>query len=255
VARVIQWMNEHGPASGGASGPPEAAYYMMMHGDCSGALSLAEGKGPDKLIEPSRTLYLGAASACLAAFERSGKLWPRAEAAFEKATRTTTTFDCESRAVFELLRRLVEAHRADPSARLVKRLVGKRALVCPYFTKITPNHGPEAGGYTVQVEGRNLPQVVSITWINDYPDTHHFDAVSRDGRHLVITVPPGPHSAEAPAYVEPDGSRLWTDSGVQFTYDPPVTRTRSSSSSTTTTSTTSPEATESASTAPSPASS
>jgi hypothetical protein len=252
VVRVIQWMNEHGPTSGGASGPTEDAYYSMMRGDCAEALSIAERE----LSGLSRTLYAGVGSACLAAFERKAELWPRADAAFEKTTSHAARFDCESRAVFELLRRLVEAHRADPSARLAKRLVGKRALVCPYFTKITPNHGPEAGGYTVQLEGRNLPHVVSMTWINDRPDTPQFDtvhleAVSQDGRHVVITVPPGTHSDD-PAYVEPDGGRDWTDPGVQFTYDLPVKRTQpSSTTSTTTSQVTEPTSTTTASPSPS----
>jgi hypothetical protein len=244
VTRVIQWMNEHGPTGGGASGPVEDAYYLMMEGDCAGTLSIAERE----LSGLGRALYAGAGSACLAAFEGRAELWPRADAAFEKTTSHAARFDCENRAVYELLRRLVEAHRADPSARLVKRVVGKRALVCPYFTKITPNHGPEAGGYTVRIEGRNLPHVVSITWVNEYPDTHHFDAVSQDGRHVEITVPPAFHSPdESPhGYVSPDGARPWTGSGVEFTYDPPVTRTQPSSS--TTTSTTTAEATEPTST-------
>jgi hypothetical protein len=245
ITRVIQWMNEHGPTGGGASGPDEDAYYLMMKGDCAGALSIAERE----LNGLGRALYAGAGSACLAALEGRAELWPRADAALEKTTSQAARFDCENRAIYELLRRLVEAHRADPSARLVKRVVGKRALVCPYFRKITPSHGPETGGYTVQIEGRNLPHVVGMTWIVDLDHSYHLEAVSQDGRHVVVTVPPGSHSDEdKSAYAEPDGARLWSDSAVRFSYDPPVTRTQPSSSTTTTTSTTTPEATEPTST-------
>jgi hypothetical protein len=241
---VIQWMNEHGPTGGGASGPGEDAYYLLMRGDCKGTLAIA------KRELRGDTLYAGVAWACLAAFEGRADLWPRADAAYARNRSEAARFDCETRAVYELLRRLVEAHRADPSARLVKQRVGRRELVCPRFTGITPDHGPEEGGYTVRIEGRNLPHVVNITWFNEYPDTHHFSAVSQDGRHVEITVPPAFYSPGEPSdgVVQPDGARAWSDSAVRFTYDPPITRTQPSSSSSTSTSTTTPDATESTST-------
>jgi hypothetical protein len=99
----------------------EDAYYLLMRGTCAQALSVAERE----LSGTMRTLYGGTASACLAAFKGRAELWPRADAAYEKTTGRAARFDCENRAVYELLRRMVEAHRAEPSAQLVKRPVGR----------------------------------------------------------------------------------------------------------------------------------
>ena len=105
----------------------------MLNGDCTRTLTMT-----DELSEPGRTLYQGAASACLAAFEGRAELWLRAEAAFEKTRGQTSVLSCESRTVHKLLQRLVDAHRMEPQARLVKRSGGMRTLRCPRFTRITP---------------------------------------------------------------------------------------------------------------------
>jgi hypothetical protein len=252
ITRVIQWMNEHGPTSGGPSSVFDEAYILMMKGDCAGVLGLAEGQSKDEMTGPLRTLYVGAASACLAAFHGSAGLWSRAEAALASTTRHAPRMDCESRAVYELLKRIMEAHRAEPSARLVKQSVGKQELPCPRFTKITPNHGPAEGGYTVRIEGENLPPVVGVNFNVDHGVNHHSKAMLRDGRYVEVTVPRAAHPEE-PASVEPDGARLWTGAGVEFTYDPPAVATRPTT--TTTTTTTPPGTTTSTTTAPSSTSS
>ena len=159
--------------------------------------------------------------------------------------RHAPTLDCESRDVYELLKRLVEAHRAEPSARLVKQIEGRRQLACPRFTKITPNHGPAEGGYTVRIEGENLPPVVGVSFIVDYGVTHHSRAELRDGRYVEVTVP-RPRHPEAEASVVPDGARLWTGAEVVFRYDPPASTTRPTTTtrpSTTTTTTQGPTTT------------
>lgn len=247
-------MSEQAPLGGGASGPAEDAYYSMMDGDCTRALDLAEGNladPDDRLTGPARTLYQGAASACLAAFERRTSLWPRAEAAFERAKRQTAGLSCEERAIYELTRRLVDAHRAEPSARLVKRSVGRGELVCPHFTRVTPDHGPAEGGYTVRIEGEHLPPVLGVT-IGGGAPYHHVTAAVEDGHRLVVTIPPARYP-ELPAYLFPDGGHLIqnVEDGVSFTYDPPATTTRRSTGSTTTSQTTAPTST----TTPSPSSS
>jgi IPT/TIG domain len=249
-SRIIQWLNEQAPLGGGASGAHEDAYYSLMEGDCAHVLALSEGKHEgDTLPASTRTLYEGVASACLAAFEDRALLWPRAEAAFEKITRQAGGLICEERAVYELLQRLIGAHRAAPSAQLVKRLVGRRALPCPSFTRITPNHGPAEGGYTVRLEGEHLPPVVGVQF-----GEHHLNAEAENGRHVVITVPPATSlDLDIGAYVVPDGSSIFRiDDGVDFTYDPPGSTTRPA----TTTSTTTPQVTvPTSTTTPSPPSS
>jgi hypothetical protein len=235
---VIQWLNEQAPAGGGATGSEEMAFGFMLDGDCAGTLRMT-----DELSEPGRTLYRGAASACLAAFEGRAELWPRAEAAYEKTRGQTSVLSCESRTVHKLLQRLVDTHRMEPQAHLVKRSGGMRTLRSPRFTRVTPDHGPAEGGYTVRLEGQNLPQVVGVNLDvlggNDDAD-HHVTAVSQDGRHLMITIPPATNPDD-PLFLWPDGARFWyPPDGVKFKYDPPSTTTRQS---TTTTSTTKPQPT------------
>jgi hypothetical protein len=232
---VIQWLNEQAPASGGATGPEEEAFAAMLHGDCAGTLRIVADESEGELAEPGRSLYLGAAWACLAAFEGRAELWPRAEAAFEKIRGRWSALSCESRTVYKLLQRLVDVHRAEPQARLIKRAGPIGTLRCPRFTRVTPDHGPVEGDYTVRLEGENLPRVVGVNLdvidANYDVKHHHVTAVSQDGRHLVITIPPGT-SPDDQLLLWPDGARFWyLGDGVTFEYDPPET-TRGSTSTT-----------------------
>jgi hypothetical protein len=233
VSRVIQWLDEQAPLGGGASGPAEDAYYSLMDGHCAYVLRLSEDKGDEGLSGPEGTLYKGAALACLAAFEGRAELWPRAKLAFEKASRDRSVRICEDQAVYGLLQRLIDAHRMHPDARLVKRPGARRELVCPRLTKVTPDHGPAEGGYTVQLEGENLPKVVGV----DFGFGNYYrKAVVEGGRHVVFTVPPMTKVVviDREAYVSVDGSHgiQNIDDGVVFTYDPPVATTRASSTTT-----------------------
>jgi hypothetical protein len=56
ITLVIQWMNEHGPTSGGPSDVLDEAYILMMKGDCAGVFRLAEGQSKDEMTGPLRTL-------------------------------------------------------------------------------------------------------------------------------------------------------------------------------------------------------
>jgi hypothetical protein len=239
ASRVIQWLNEQAPASGGAGGGgEEAAFVAMLDGDCAGTLTIVADDSEGELAEPGRSLYLGAAWACLAAFEGRAKLWPRAEAAFEKIRGRWPALSCESRTVYKLLERLVDIHRAEPQARLIKRAGPIGTLRCPHFARVTPDHGPAGRNLTVLLEGENLPRVVgvnlSITGGNaDLKYEGRLTAVSQDGRHLEITIPPGTGPDDS-LFLWPDGARFWAPSdGVTFEYDPPETTTRGSTTSTT----------------------
>jgi hypothetical protein len=95
---VIQWLNEQAPASGGAEGAEEVAFATLLDGDCAGTLRLVN-QAPEELSEPGRTLYRGAAWACLAAFDGHAELWPRAEAAYEQTSGQASVLSCESRTV------------------------------------------------------------------------------------------------------------------------------------------------------------
>ena len=232
VSRVIQWLDEQAPLGGGASGPAEDAYYSLMDGRCAYVLRLSQKKVEEEGLSGS-PLYEGVASACLAAFEGRAELWPRAKLAFQKASRDTTVRICEDQAVYGLLQRLIDAHRMHPEARLVKRPGARRELACPRLTKVTPDHGPAEGGFTVQLEGENLPKVVGVHFgFGNY----YRKAVVEGGRHVVFTVPPMTTVVviDREAYVSVDGSHgiQNIDDGVVFTYDPPVTTTGASSTTT-----------------------
>jgi hypothetical protein len=45
VSRVIQWMNQQAPISGGADPPEEAAFLAMLEGDCAEVLSDSDDIG------------------------------------------------------------------------------------------------------------------------------------------------------------------------------------------------------------------
>jgi IPT/TIG domain len=221
IPRVIQWINEVAPLGGGADGIQEEAFHAMLDGNCAQALKLSEitSSGRDRLGEPSRTLYEAAASACLAAFEPRPELWPRAEAAFRKLANRTSRLDCQEQTVYRLAKRLIDLHRAYPDTRLVRRASGKRGVLrCPRFTAITPNHGPPEGGYTIRLEGVNLPRVVGL----NFGPEHHRTAVSQDGRHVVITVPPK-QTPDVEVWIWPDGWPFGYAFNVAFYYDPPDT--------------------------------
>ena len=85
VARAIQWINAYAPLGGGATGTEDVAFAMMVDGECQDVLTLSEATTfGDRLAEPARSLYEGAAAACLAAFAGRQELWPRPEAAYAR---------------------------------------------------------------------------------------------------------------------------------------------------------------------------
>jgi hypothetical protein len=156
--------------------------------------------------------------------------------------------------VYPLLQRMLEAHRADPKMRLVKRSgSGPRVLRCPRFTRITPNHGPPAGGYQVRIEGQHLPPVVGVNISRDL----RVEAARQDGQQVVITMPPTPPNLDPGELVSiwPDGAPIYAlGAAVDFYYDPPAGTTSTASTSSSTTSPTQP-ATTTSSTTPAPPSS
>ena len=210
----------------------------MLDGDCAKTLRIVADESEGELPEPGRTLYRGAASACLAAFEGRAGLWPGAEAAYEKLRGQWSALSCESRTVYRLLQQLVEVHRTEPQARLVKRVAPRGLLKCPRFTGVIPDHGPAGRSLTVQLEGQNLPRIVGVNlWITDdngdLKYEGHLTALSEDGRHLVIKIPPGT-GPDDDLLLWPDGARFWfLGDGVTFEYDPSETVRRSTTSSTT----------------------
>jgi hypothetical protein len=161
---VIGWLKKYTPTGGGGT-VVGTAYVQFMQGDCASTLELAQGvggmEGDERMEEPFRSVYEGAAAACLAAFHGRPALWKTAEARLASAH--TGELSCWHLEVHAMLAELVRAHRDDPDAAFVS---GKAAgsSSCPELTGLHPDHGPRAGGYTVEVTGRNLPATLGLYW-------------------------------------------------------------------------------------------
>lgn len=250
ISRIVKWIADQAPLGGGADGPEDEAFFALLEGDCGHVFAMATGnvEGDELRGGSVRTLYEGVGAACLAAFERQPQHWSRAEAALTRLAGQTSGLDCEQQTVYRLLEQLVSAHRTEPNATLVRRSGGKRGLLkCPRFLKITPDHGPATGGYPIRLEGENLPHDVGITF-----GDHHLTAVSDDGRHVVITAPPGKPGDSA--WVFPDGWPFGYAFNPEFLYDRAGTTTSSSTTAPSTT-TTQPSTTVPSSSSPAPSTS
>lgn len=161
---IIAWIVSLGP--GTPPGPNTSdqvnIYRDLQNQNCrSSALNTFNGT-EDELDNPKNAalvLYVGAIAACMAALH-GGHDWAVAERALEIAPPDEHCLDGSVRA---LLRRLVEAHRKDPTARLVASGSAGAAPAppCPRITALTPDHGPV--NTPITITGRHLDQVQSIT--------------------------------------------------------------------------------------------
>ena len=217
--RVIAWIGELGPLGG--AGPHhgrERAYPSLVQGECDQVLPILH-----TIPEPSRSVYEGAASACLAAFHNQPQLWSRAQAALTTVG-SQTSQDCFDKPVHQLLQSLVEVHRQDPGAQFVTRFGSGSAPPCPRVLELIPDHGPREGGYQIRLIGVSLPPMAGIHFGETYLTVN-----TNDGREAVITVPPA-DAVGAPVY-EQDGYSyfsVWAEgwpidlpsASIIFAYDP-----------------------------------
>lgn len=224
--RIIAWIRDFGPR-GGASGPHEGAYSDVLDPGCGGNdvfrsedfMALADDKS-------TYSLYEGAASACLAAFQNRPDLWSRAESALNGVSAnimtsteapSTTPFDCLDRAVYRLFRSIVDLHKQDPGARFVRGSKATGSLpACPEVMRVVPNHGPSQGGYPVRLIGVNLHQGELI----DFGINHLLTAQATNEHEAVVTAPPA-DPGEDVVSVKPRGFPFMAGGGAFFTYDPP----------------------------------
>jgi hypothetical protein len=149
--------------------------------------------------EPARSMYKGAASACLAAFHNRPELWPPSDTALVTAQPQTSKFNCIDMAIYQLLKSLAEAHRQDPSTQFVKK-VTESGGPCPRITQVSPDHGPAQGGYQVRIIGVNLPSKVGVHFGDRY-----FTVATSSSREVLVTVPPT-SATKLPAEVS-----VWVD--------------------------------------------
>ena len=161
---MIAWLSDLGPLGGGAGGPDDEngkPYFSLVYDDCEHVLDNVRSP------EPTKSLYEGAASACLAAFHNRPDLWVRAEIALTALQSQTSNLDCPDMRVYQFLQSIVVAHRQDPDARFVKSKT-ENGENCPHLYDLDPKSGPPRGGYEVRLVGVNLPPRVGIHFGDRY---------------------------------------------------------------------------------------
>jgi hypothetical protein len=217
---VVAWILSLGP--GAPDGPPEfTAYRELQQLHCATVFDRV-----GELDEPARTLYEGAAHACLAATKGESDRWPLAVAALQQLAAKTGELNCMDVAALALLDRLVTLHAQHPGGTFELAAKGKsKAPPCPAIESIAPDRGVE-GETAVRVTGRHLgdDDVSEVTVIDslgnslDVVDLDHVDGA------LEFRMPVAP-SIDASAvacivvWAEPD----WVADGVEFTYESETT--------------------------------
>lgn len=208
--RIIRWISVFGPL-----GPKWRAneerrpFATLAAGRCDNVLDRT-----GDLPEPTRSLYEGAASACLAAFHDQPKRWERAYEALAIVQPQTSRLNCLDRAVYQILESMTELHHQYPEARLTKESSEHSTEpACPQIVKLIPDHGPRQGGYPVRLVGNNLPPTAGIHF-----GDHYFTVPTERGREATITVPPAdPQDRSVRVWVA--GSPFGSDDSPLFKYD------------------------------------
>jgi hypothetical protein len=212
---VIAWILSLGP--GAPSGPPEfTAYRELQRLHCRTVFDRV-----GELNEPARTLYTGAAQACLAAFQGQSGEWSKAERAYDDVAGRTSEFNCMDLAALAALKRLVSAHREDPDGSFA--VAGRsewRAPPCPTITRLEPDHGVQ--GTTVTIAGQNLTakNVVGVDVVDSTGGRLPGENLARGGDTVRFTMPEQPPPEAEPTVcvvvrAEPD----WSADGAFFRYD------------------------------------
>jgi hypothetical protein len=220
---VIAWILSLGP--GAPDGPPEfTAYRELQQLRCARVFDRVE-----ELDEPARTLYTGAADACLAAFKGKTERWERSAAALREVAGRVNELTCMDRAALSLLDRLVTLHKEHPSRTFRQASTGEsKAPPCPSIRVLDPDHGIE--GTRVRITGHHLgADVAGIRVVDSLGNSLPAERVDSPEGTLDFLMPEEP-SSDASASVcvvvraEPD----WSAAGAMFTYDvdttgPPTT--------------------------------
>ena len=185
---------------------------------------LAEGRCAEAR-EAARALprvYRAGAAACLAALGGRDDLWHEAA---DIADVQPPLRDCFERAVWNLIKGLVTAHRQYPKAALRPKPASPGATIaCPRIIKVVPGHGPAAGGYPLRLIGVHLPSRFNVHfyWSVDVGNPVQLIATgSSDGKEAVIEAPPLRLGADRSVAVFPDGWPLEVLNSAEFHYDAP----------------------------------
>jgi hypothetical protein len=220
---VVAWILSLGP--GAPSGPPEfTAYRELQQLRCSKVFDRVA-----ELQEPARTLYVGAARACLAAFNGRNNLWPRSAAAYDAVAGRSGELTCMDRAAFALLERLLTLHSQHPDRSFRDAPTTEaHAPPCPRIRRLTPDHGP--AGTLVRMTGRHLgADVAGVDVVDSNGSSQPAENVTGVGGGLQFTMPAAPPSeASASVCIVVRAAPDWSADGAMFTYEsqnagPPTT--------------------------------
>jgi hypothetical protein len=211
---VIAWVLSLGP--GAPDGPPEFTAYRELQ-------QLRCGKVFDRvaeLQEPARTLYTGAARACLAAFDGRSELWPQSKVAYDAVAGRRGELTCMDQAAFALLERLVTLHAQFPHRAFRHASTTEaKAPPCPSISGLTPDHGPE--GTQVKMTGRHLgAAVVGVDVVDSFGNSQPATNITRVPGALEFTMPEAPSpDASSIACIVVRAAPDWSADGAMFTYE------------------------------------
>ena len=215
---VVAWILSLGP--GAPEGPPEfTAYRELQQLRCATVFDRV-----GELDEPARTLYEGAAHACLAATKGEGDRWPLAVAALQQVAAKTGDLNCMDVAALALLDRLVTLHAKHPGGTFQLAATKKsKAPPCPSIATIEPDHGVE--GTLVRMTGSHLgADVVGISVIDSLGNSLPAQRVDSAVGTLEFTMPEEPSSdASATVCVVVRADPDWVADGHLFTYESDTT--------------------------------
>jgi hypothetical protein len=177
--------------------------------------------GFQNLREDVRRLYSGASDACLAAFKGRAGLWPAAEAAYESIV-TPTNLNCIDRAAFQLLERLVDAHRKNPEGVFEADVSpgGTGRPACPTITRVTPDRGQT--GTQVTVTGSHFDQIEDVEIEYDNGDVDDSVEYSRNGDSLRLVVRGTGERPSQRACIVLVTEPNWRVTGAPFTFEGPL---------------------------------
>ena len=141
---VIAWV-PFGPASPTTPEPPERWYGYLAAMLCDDALIEVEGSDYELATYAA---YAGAGHACKAIQNGDQKAWDRAAEYLELAGEGGLK-PCLDKAVLQVLKNLVAAHKADPDRKIELAKPHSSIHACDFsIEKMNPNAGPSGRGYS-----------------------------------------------------------------------------------------------------------